>query len=94
MQKEICVPNMNSKSLLRKKAQIILFIIISPIIVGFLLLQLWPQIRAKFVKEINRGEYVKSCTEEYLQGAIALASKQGGNVNPIHTVLSHGERMY
>lgn len=93
MQKKGIVKNDFFKEL-RKQGQVTIFVIIALLIVGIaLLLLLWPKIKTTFVKEINPQDYIKSCTEEYVQEAVNLASKRGGSISPAHAVTFGGEKI-
>lgn len=79
---------------LGKKAQVTLFVLIALLIVGIVLvILLWPSIKTTFVKEINPEEYIKSCTAQYVEEAIDLASKSGGSIYPVHTVSFQGQQV-
>ena len=79
-----------------QRGQVTIFIIIAVLVVatGVLLYMLFPQIRTGIQRETkNPEEFIQTCLEDEIEGAVETLSLQGGSIEPTNYILYQNERI-
>ena len=76
--------------MMKKRAQVTVWIIIAILIVGALLVIFYPRIRegvGRIFIPSPPNVKVEECVDDYVEGAVDLVSRQGGSISPENSIL-------